>query len=69
MALSTHLATIHLEGREGHKATTAELESFKVNCAAREGPPEEPLGMSHSSPSALGHVAKNRGCALLCLAN
>jgi len=28
---------------------------YKVNCAAREGPPEEPLGMSHSSPSALGY--------------
>jgi len=35
--------------------------TFKVNCVAREGPPEEPLGMSHSSPSALGHVVSNIG--------
>jgi hypothetical protein len=34
---------------------------FKVNCVARDGPPEEPLGMSHSSPSAVGHVVRNSG--------
>jgi hypothetical protein len=34
---------------------------YKVNRRqAREGPPEEPLGMSHSSPSALGYKVNRR---------
>ena len=37
----------------------------KVNCVAREGPPEEPLGMCHSSPSALGHSVSRQGMSTI----
>ena len=46
--------------RRGRCCSLVTFVPFKVNYVAREGPPEEPLGMSHSSPSALGQVVSMR---------
>jgi len=62
MLMSTEVGRHKLEGPSAAWTRPSSVQGcvHKVNCVARKGPPEEPLGMSHSSPSALGYSVSRK---------